>query len=709
MATHRLQRTFLIGLGPVGAGVVDRLLAELAGCEGPVPPVQGLVILAGEEAAPHLDVLRISPEADFAAWQTEFEQAATRLLYRISRLENLPSLAGQNTTDEIHLIVAANLAQPWTEQMLAPLVESLAELVYRTLACYASLSGLLFFIPPQAEALVNGESPETAAPPAEASPQPEAIRELAALFDRGCFLASLTNEVGLVVGDVPWLIEGSARFLMLCILQDGAVGPSWSGDEVAGWGTPLTSFGLARVQWPGPALVEILSNRWTQQMLAHLATPPQGQTSGQPEQQARAAGQQMVTAARLTPPALLDQLAALMPPLPHHLATLVPDPPWPWLLVDTQSHLEQAGQRWQETWLADRRDRLTPALAELETAWPVLAENWLRQVAAGPRPGVLLRLPGHMAAMTELLQAFGEGVAHNLAEVEADLNRIDRQLGELADTLANAVETFPTTPLLAALRWGLRPIRWLHYWARCRQAQKTAYHFAHLTRNRLLVLQSIWLYEELLPFYDRLQTAWQQVVDRWQAGCREITEAGRQPALQNWPAALDELLANTTGPWRRSLVQALYQETMELHVGSIWEQIGTVSDWIEAGMETDALLDRLRQETNLALTPTVNIPADQALIRALPHPPAQAEWLVGLAEQARPFWRYDETLLAEKSRAQVRLQTWLLLPGGEESPLPRPELSWSQPPRRLISHCTDEIILVAVRQVYSEGGVRSVE
>jgi hypothetical protein len=709
MATNGLQRTLVVGLGQVGVKTTDHLLADLLPLVGEATLIQGLAVAVEEIELNNVEShLLVSPEADFETWQADFEEQVELSLHHISQLNNLAWLAQQGFTlrhaDEIHVIIVANVAEAWINRTLAGVIDVLRQTVNRTLACHIGMTGVLLLIPSvESEASDHQESGQPMMPSFAVGAQANLLDDwigsslLLDDFGRGCFLASLTNEVGLIVGDADTLIQRTVYFLTLLIREISTGNWDWSHDSPAGWGVPLTSFGLATLCWPGQELVNALSARWTKHLLTQLMTLPPMSTPTDLTQKAREAAQQLMRSKKLVPSLLIDRLTALMPSLPHHLVAVVPDWPWPWLLVDVQSKLENAAQRWQENWLAGR-DRLQTTLAELETDWGEQAESWLKQqLLAASKAGIVLTTQSFLAAVTELLRIFIEGVEHNLAEAEIDLANIDQRLGEVAEALIDELATFPDSPLAMLLSWGPHPSMWWRYWSRCRRTQTLARNFAHLTRGRLMAWQTVSYYEEVLPFYRRLLTGWGQRVETWEHHCQQVTQAAQSPALTKWAAQLEQCLTNSAGPWTDSLVTTLYEEGVGRHYDVVWEQSGTFIDWSVDGLAVEEIVQRLVQATAQALWPSVAMPVDQVLYRQLPGEKARLDWLAGMVEQARPFWRYDEATLAESVRRQVHQETWLLLPDAESSPLAHLSQTWSHPLRLLSSRNPEELGVITLR------------
>lgn len=698
MATEELQRTLILGLGKTGSLIADRLLEELATCLGDTGVIQGLALPTEEiKLSKTGTALLISPAAEFSTWQLEFEEKAAATLQSISRLDHLTRLRQQEIrlgyVDEIHVIVVVNLAEQQPDGHLPQLVASVRHITYRTLGCEASFSGLLLYSPVAPEQV---ESAITATGPVEVARF--AAKHFSQLFDRGCFLAGLTNEIGLIVGDPAQLIEQTVAFLSLLVRETQLASIDWNdnGAAVAGWGMQLASFGLARLVWPGPALVGSLSQWWMRALLEELTTlPPTQHPTPDLIQQARQTAQQWFTAEKLAPPLQIESLSVVMPALPNSLAAIVPDPPMPWLLQDTKQNVERAARLWQENWLAQRR-QLENTLTELEMTWASQAQAWLEQQLAHKTTGTILLANSNMAAVSELLTTFIEGVEQRLSEAEADLNRFDQRLGQAVTEIIELTASLPASLLSMLLRWGLRPTRWVWAWQQCRQAQTLLRNYAHLSRGMLAAWELVSYYEMLLPFYRQLWVHWQPVITRWQGGCQQVATA--MTTLQSVEQQQQPELG-LTDPWQPEMVLTLYKQIVMQHTNDVWAQAGTLVDWVNADADTGVILERLRRQTRKFLEAGFNISVDQALQRQMPLPAEQSGWLAGLSEQARPFWRYDETTLAEQARAQVRLDTWLFLPGGDRSPLAKEVQTWPQPPLVLPGCNPLELTVVTVRRV----------
>lgn len=684
MPPESFQRTLLVGLGQVGAKTAEHLLAEVTRCLGEIKVIQAIAVLCEETPLERIKgSLTVPPATPFESWQADFEKTVAQTVLDISQLSHLAVLTRQgfalSRTDELNVIVIANPLESGTLTGLAPLAESLRQTIYRTLGCYAGLTGLFLGLPP-GESAAEAKSLMDISLPLES-------------FDRGCFLAGLVNEAGLIIGDGEDLIERAAYFLKLLGYESDLAGDTLS--LAAGWEMPLTSFGLAWLNWPGPALAEGLSIRWSQELLQKLLLAPPALDL---VKQARQAAQQWLIAEKLAPPLLLDELAGLMPPVPHTLTALIPDPPWPWLLLEVIPHLEQATGQWQEAWL-DRRNLLQDKLVNLRQGWGDAALTWLRQHLGQIRSGAVPTAQSYLAAVTELLQAFVAGVEEKLSEAERDLAEIDGKIGELAGSVSDRITTLPASPLATVWLWGLSPGHWWSAWMDCRQAQSMARNLAHLNRSRLLSWQIVSYYEEILPFYRHLLADWAKIVSLWEQTCRQVAEASRSLNELDWTDHLKTSLTAATGPWDEATVLELYREAVDRNREEIWEQLESFGDWVLEALEAEEICQRLRDRTRQMLLPLVALPVDEALCRQFPDEKQQAHWLAGLAEQARPFWRYDEAALAETARAQTRLDTWLLLPNGDTSPLAAAAATWPRPPIIRASRSPDKLVIVTMRQI----------
>lgn len=691
MSNIQMQRTLLVGLGVAGAKTCAGLLTELSSRFGEVMIVQGVVITAEEMGLETIPApLVITAEANFATWRADFELQVELALATMSQLSHLAALASRgirlHRSDEIHIIIVADLTESWVQMSLIPLMDALYGATERTLACHASISGMMLY-------------------PGLADPEPlmNHLADLPHQFERGCFLAGLVNEAGLIMGETAHLIRATVQFLILLLSETSSAGVDWADNSKAEWNGYLSSFGIAVLRWPGRELAQILSARWSQSLLEQMLTLPQNdQHKSDLARQVREGVQQWLTGQKLSPPLLLDRLAVPMPPVPQHLAELVPELPWPWLFWQTRPTLEDATQQWQEEWLVLSRERLTPLLVDLRAQWLPQVSTWLASLLASRRRGAVVLAQSYLAEVSDLLQTFVAGVEQKKEEAEADLNDLDRQLGQAAGTLIQTLADFPASPLGTLLRWGRHPLKWPHYWTRCRQAQTSGRTYAHLCRGHLLAWQMVSYYEELLPFYQQLQTDWLELVARWNRACQQVVKASTMPALTDWPDRLQRCLQETSGLWNETSIASLYQELVDAQAEAIWDGVEALSDWAAGEVQAETMVSRLLDRTTGFFAPLAALSVDQAVLRQLPAEKAQVEWLAALVEQARPFWRYDETSLSEMSRAQVRLESWLFLPGGETSPLAPLVHTLSQPPKLLASRQPAELGLVTLRRIQGE-------
>jgi hypothetical protein len=210
----------------------------------------------------------------------------------------------------------------------------------------------------------------------------------------------------------------------------------------------------------------------------------------------------------------------------------------------------------------------------------------------------------------------------------------------------------------------------------------------------------MWYYEEVLPFYHQLLAEWHKVVERWAQGCRAIVTAHHASTPEARPGCSRTSLTQTSAPWTEAFVESLYRQAQTQAALEIWPKTGRLSQWVAQRFEAEAILDNLREATAEALRGLIMMPVEQALLQQLPERPAQAQWLEGLLEQARPFWRYDEALLAEMSRRHTRLDRWFLLPQGEASPLAALIQQGPDPPAIIASREPSLMAVVTVRRIY---------
>lgn len=699
MSAKSIQRTLIVTLGQAGAQVAGALAARLDRTPGPVGVIGFVAVLpepagdnetepAGRAVLPqpfYQARLAIAPEeyGDVSRWQAALAETAAVALHHISDLAHLTALARQGLSlhrpDEVQLILIAALDGPEGYSALAAAPDLLRETVTRTLACETGLTGLLLHLAPLASAVSAAVG--------------EGWGEgLARQFDRGCFTAGLTNEIGLSLGSAAELIERAGQFLALLIASPLELAALTDGSAFeAGWAEPVpASFGLAAIHWPGREVVTALSARRAGEALARLIAPALPQPDW--ARQAREAAQSLALAERVAPPLLLEQLAGLTPALPEYLAGQVPDPPWPWLLAGLPDRLDAAARAWEEAWLEAGRE-LKPGLESLAGRWQAAVRAWLDAKGPGHLAGSLVELEACLAAMTELLAAFAGGVEERLAEAETDLVAVERQVGKTSQSLSDSLAALPGSPLEAILAWGWQPWRWLRAWDRCRRAQAAARQLAHLLRQRLLVKRSLWLYEETLPFYRELAAGWAGVAATWSHWLQQVAAASQDPALAAWPELLEAALP-APGPWSPAMVEAWYRD---IQAGEETKPADLCQP--DAGSVTAAeIVSRLAGEAAEFLSPHLDVPVETALARQFPAEAELAAWLAAFVAQAAPFWQYDETALDEMARSQARLETWLVVPGGKDSPLARMVKDWPRPPVCLDHESPQELVAVSIRR-----------
>jgi hypothetical protein len=729
MKTERLQRTLLVGVGRTGAQIAGVVKQQLARMLGQVGIYESIVVQLEETGAETDDLLtlRLQAETSFLDWQPDLEQLASTALRRISQLRHLTTLVQLGLTlnrpDEIHLIVAADLDEPWVRAALAGVVNSLGETVTQTLACQAGITGLFVSSKP---------TPTPAVLPGSRAGDPLEVKEkdyfetadslpgagglpAAGLFDRGCFVASTTNEAGLVVGEPADLVQRVAHFLTLLVSSPlgGAIAePARNPVEwIAGSEATVATFGLATATWPGEEICQILSRRWAKETLRQLVEPGAEISAKSGENwvaSAREAAQQLVIAEGLTPPALLEELDRLISPRPDYLLEKIPDPPWPWLLAEVQASLEREIRQWETDWPAIRQTLASP-LSTKAAAWSNLARQWLEQQLREASPGVLFQAKVYLAALSELLTVFVDGVEERLVEREGDLLAVEGQASQTVEALATHLAHLPGSPLAIVWQWGLHPRRWWQGWLRCRQAQTAARQLAQLWRQRLLVLQAIWLHEMLLPFYQTLRTEWRQIVETWVQYDQAVQQASQLTKLTQWPEQLITALGAARGPWSEDMVETLYQEALKNEWLSLTvvmrgcPNLPGLTYWVEAGVSVEEITQQFQHYAAGVLRPLIAMPVDRALTRQFPAAALLTDWLAAFTAQASPFWHYDEATLDETARSRVSLASWLFLPGAESSPLADLAQRLPQPPTLLDSLSPEELTAVTVRWGASVG------
>jgi hypothetical protein len=212
----------------------------------------------------------------------------------------------------------------------------------------------------------------------------------------------------------------------------------------------------------------------------------------------------------------------------------------------------------------------------------------------------------------------------------------------------------------------------------------------------------LWLHEEILPFYQGLRAQWQQLVNQWEQGDRELRQAAASPELATWPEQLEAVLAKSGGPWTGDRVEALYREAFandRLLLNPNPEvEAPTMCRGVAAQLKAEEWLKRLTEHAAALIAPTLTIPIDIALMRHTMDLPSLSDWLAALVNQAQPFWPYDEAVLDEANRSQAMLKTWLFVPQGSSSPLAELVQSWPEAPTILTSQQPEALVVVTVRR-----------
>ncbi|RMG95682.1 MAG: hypothetical protein D6706_11635 [Chloroflexi bacterium] len=702
MATKNLQRTLVLNLGNYAAVTGNLVLSKLEGLIESGAPLAGIGVITDESLSlPFLSVVGVTDKNNFAAWKAELQQKIEQSLLDISQLEKVSQMAQFGLTfsraDEVHLMLIADMAELWLCHPVETILDIVQQQVQQRLKCYFSVSGVFLYTFPES----NSDSSNV---PIETDVWVQPGQEhwfnqiLFNRLDRGCLLLGPTNEAGLIVGNTETFAQKTANLLALILQHTGLSADVWQENNAPGWNSIMTSAGLATARWPGRELANILCNRWIESFLSEMVEPVKKQgTEGRLAHKARQAVQQWLTTQHLPPILLIERIAGVMPPLPHYLAELVPQPAWPWQLVETPERLDWTARRWQEIWLSERQS-MDNVLVEIINNWAEQADQWLQQQLASLEHGAVLGAESYIAVISEMLHAFIEGVEQKREEAETDLAHLEQKISQLTETLLNETSRLPDSPLGALFRWGPRPLRWPHFVFKCRQIQKRERNLAHLIRAKLSLWQTILYYDTLLPFYEQLLEEWHQTARRWSHLCQEISNARRSPQVTEWPQQLDELLKHMASPWSASLITNLYHQAFDRLNLQARDEAGSLATWVTAGLTAGELLERLRNSALPTLESFFDLPADEALCLQLPSVEGQTAWLTGLLEQARPFWRYDETALPESSRSQIRLEQWLLLPSGQKSPLVQTARLCARPPAIATGISRDEIVAVTVRQ-----------
>ncbi|MCB0011852.1 MAG: hypothetical protein KDE34_08125 [Anaerolineales bacterium] len=692
MAGNVTQRTVLIGLGTVGCDLAKQVLRQITGGQPSTGPIQMIAL------APDIDGLAdaangTGPPAAEAAldWPAQFEPELARALRSVSQLsdlERLPTSRGRRRNlDEVFVIVLANLAEPWVWTRLPAVLAMIRPGVDRTLACYTGLSVIGLYLAPEEGEPAVPASTITTAWLSENLPLPEC--------DRGCFLAGPINDAGLIIGSADQLLARTSFFVSRLVAGLALT----AADEVGRGSEPVVcAFGAAWAAWPAGALAAALSRRWGAAWLGDLlALPPLRGPTDDPVAEAREAAQLWLGSAQLAPVLWLDATSALLPRRPE-LSRPLPEAGWPWLLHPVQAGIEQQAQQWQAVALT-AQEQVEARLEALLDEWPAQAEAWLTARFAEHRRGAVLRGRLAMAAVSELLQQYAEGVEQRQAEAERDLAQIEQRLGQVAGSIQTELARLPTSLLRTCLRWHVSPRRWLEGWQRGRQVRQQLQAFAQLQQSYLRVWQEVSLYEQASVLYGQLREIWRDQVAVWERGCRQISIAQQTLAAHDWAAAVNTVLAAAEGPWSDWLVEEGYQDGIDSQAAALQSQAGGPVEWLAGDLEGSALAEKIRQAAAALLATALNRPVTAVIAQQFPDQADQAYWLAGLNEQARPFWRVDETRLAERDRLAAGHTCWLVTPNDGHEMVARLTETWSPPPSIRFSSEPTTLAVIHLRSI----------
>ena len=689
---HReVQRTLIVALGQTPTHITALYRQAVAG----LPEFQNViecvcVCPAGNTEDVPVGVLRLTGEEPFPEWRGAFEQMLDGALRHISHLGHVANLAYLGVSllrpDEIHVIILADLTTDWTRAVLPAVATSVRERITGTLTCYVDLTGLLVYLPSDE----SWKPADQSRPVTTSTGRPPNLSVLPPghWFDRACFLLSSTNELGFVVGDQTILLDRAARILGLLTLS-----PLSRVVAEADLDTTLISLGVAVAQWPGPALVDLLSARWVIETTTALNTP----SAVPPKITTEVSAVQLISGGKIAPPLILEQLMLLAPALPFSFGNTIPDPPWPWLLGDIPDRLDEIVRRWEEA-CTEAQTGLNALLNGLMARWLEEAQSWIREQAADLTPGCLPQLILKLEKVHHLLNDFVTGVLARLEEAESDLAEINSRCETWRQMFSPATANLPSSKLMMILLWGPHPFSWLRYRANCYKLKTTACEYAHLLRLQLSIRQSVQFYHLLLPFYRQLAAQWGNVLRNWEAFQQAMNQVEKSARMSNWQEALTALLEANAGPWTRDVIDYLYDHIPALEIPCAGKALGLLSAWAETEPGPAEIERRLLAYAADALSGPVNLPVDEALRLQLPDDTALTAWLATFIAQSLPFWPYDETQLPEPERTQSRLVTRLLLPGGASSALAGSCRAMVAPPVILTGDDPDEIIALSMRQ-----------
>lgn len=659
-----VQRVVIVGLGQYGVQLANHVLGQLQRQYGDLDIFTGLGICDADSPQAQVDHLWRTITVSFAGdgnkstFQDIVQPYVQQVIHQVSQVNHLTQLAQQGIRlqrpDEIYGLILADLSLPNTT--LPWLIDLLQIKVSQYLAGGIALTGVLLDLPPEAD--VDPANTDTDKPDRIAAKQP-ANRLPDIHFDRGCFLVSTMNEMGLSMQSPDQVLDRTAMFLVQLLTTSFA---TLILDQP--WQTPWMSFGLSKAIWPYQHLAQYLGQRWASRTIRYLLGPP-----AFPEYKADRQARALLSETRLAPPLLLETLAPHIPPLPNNFDALVPSHPWPWKLNIIKTKFDQVIEDWQSAWQM-AQPNLSQVCQTAETRWNRTVETWFQQRLAQPQPGLLTEQAHYLQAITTLLDEVKAGLTVRLEEAEAALAQVEEAWVAQEKKLHHLIQHLPQTPLAMVLRWGWQPLAWLHFWLQCQQAHALARQNTATIRQWMLAQQTAWVYQALKPLYEQLWQTWQAHLVAWQVGMASL-EARHQACLDSLhQQSIADILSQSEGPWSSDWVEAHYQ-SQTLSLTELWSAICQTFNLNEAANDEawETLLDQAQHYAASQLTKSFQYPIDVALMTHLPDEAIRQTWLTAFLNRSTPFWQYDETTMTEHCRSASRLAQWLTLPNGSDNAL----------------------------------------